>query len=601
MNVFLFLVVVVGGVSGVLGAPFEKNTEPQYTTVTTLYGAVRGVRQQISPGKALDIFLGIPYAKPPVGQLRFARPQFPAPWKDTRDALKFGAQCAQRPLTSSPQADLPYSEDCLYLNIYAPRFNTSTVKLPVLFWIHGGGYFGGTGALYNGTELALRGVIVVTINYRLDLFGFLSTADSVIPGNFGMLDQVLAMEWVRDNIAAFGGDPNDVTLAGESAGASSVSLHLLSPLSRGKFHKAIMESGVSLCPWAWNHSNVTYYAPKPMANTLGLGVGCSHEDSHELLSCLRRIETDYLVNTSIGLQKTLRDAMVWVPVVETTFGFLPNTPEILLQKGLIADVPTIRGYNKNELALSVKDPEDQGYSIEKFGELLILSAYFFFQKDIVATVAEIELVYRRNQTSAKGRRSDYERLMSDYYMIAPISYEAQLHSKLQKRSKSYLYEFAHRPTFTSLAPWQGVVHTDELAFVFGLPRGPSQLAFNTTDPGDIKVADIMVTMWTNFVKTGNPTPPPPPLPPTPEQSHKEDVIISHYAEGELKELQRGERGRHLGAKPSQISDVIDFVWPALNDAYDSVLEINTATAPGKYLRVDAEQLWMVRIPRIQNK
>lgn len=279
------------------------------------------------------------------------------------------------------------------------------------------------------------------------------------------------MDWVRDNIAIFGGNPNDVTLFGQSAGASSVSLHLISPLSRGKFHKAIMESGTSLCPWATNPSNMTYYAPKLMAQMLGLAVGCSHQESLELLICLRGIELSYLLNASIGLQVTMRDAMIWVPVIETTYGFLPDSPRNLYARNMAADVPTIRGYNKNEVSVTIKDPDNVGFSAEKFIEILTETTYFFFQRNNIAVLAEVELAYDQNQTDPYGRRSDFERSLTDYYMVAPISYEAELHSRLQVDSRSYLYEFSYRSSWDSLPLWMGVVHTDELPFVFGLPQG----------------------------------------------------------------------------------------------------------------------------------
>jgi len=217
-------------------------------TVKTEQGKVQG--KTINDGK-VKAFLGLPYAAAPVGDLRWKAPEAAAKWKGERDATKFGAHCAQGPVFADMIfQDSGQSEDCLFLNVYTPADSTAKSKLPVMFWIHGGGYSGGASSepRHNGDFLPLKGVVLVTINYRLGVFGFLATADMAkeangAAGNYGLLDMVSALEWVKANIKNFGGDPANVTIFGESAGSFAVSTLMASPLAQGLFAKGIGESG----------------------------------------------------------------------------------------------------------------------------------------------------------------------------------------------------------------------------------------------------------------------------------------------------------------------------------------------------------------------
>jgi len=219
-------------------------------TVKTEQGKVQG--KTINDGK-VKAFMGLPYAAPPVGDLRWKAPEPPAKWKGERDATKYGAHCAQGPVFADMVfQDSGQSEDCLFLNVYAPADSTVKSKLPVMFWIHGGVYSGGASSepRHNGDFLPTKGVVLVTINYRLGVFGFLATADLAreangAAGNYGLLDMVAALQWVRANIKNFGGDPDNVTIFGESAGSFAVSTLMASPLARGLFAKAIGESGAA--------------------------------------------------------------------------------------------------------------------------------------------------------------------------------------------------------------------------------------------------------------------------------------------------------------------------------------------------------------------
>ncbi|RUS82302.1 hypothetical protein EGW08_009934 [Elysia chlorotica] len=241
IGVFILLtsLVIVGVVVAVFIKPLEKlssskeavsnGNQPEqknsYVTVSTKYGDVRGLTYRVTHEESIEVFLGVPFAKPPVGELRFSRPQPVSPWKpEVKDATRYGNMCVQQRtriynLTTA-------SEDCLYLNIYSPRQSSprskrsSNTSLPVMLYVHGGSFRNGDSIYFNYTNLALKGVVVVTTNYRLDGLGFLSTQDDVIPGNFGLLDTGLALEFVKEIIGNFRGNPSQITMFGASAGLS---------------------------------------------------------------------------------------------------------------------------------------------------------------------------------------------------------------------------------------------------------------------------------------------------------------------------------------------------------------------------------------------
>ncbi|NXJ73188.1 SASB hydrolase, partial [Trogon melanurus] len=226
--------------------------------VVTKYGRVRGYQFKVDAAeRSVNVFLGLPFAKPPVGPLRFSEPQPPEPWKGVRDATSYPPICLQEKLLGQFTMDffsmrkenilLQMSEDCLYLNVYTPISTEKQEKLPVFVWIHGGGLTFGDASSYDGSALAaLDNVVVVAIQYRLGIIGYFSTGDKYARGNWGYLDQVAALQWIQENIIHFGGDPGSVTIAGESAGGVSVSALILSPLAKGLFHKAISESGTAI-------------------------------------------------------------------------------------------------------------------------------------------------------------------------------------------------------------------------------------------------------------------------------------------------------------------------------------------------------------------
>ncbi|XP_045206732.2 putative inactive carboxylesterase 4 [Mercenaria mercenaria] len=298
---------------------------------------------------SLNIFLGIPYAEPPVGKLRFARPVSKRPWSPTRlDALRFSPACPQPVWFLRRYSFLPTynntDEDCLYLNIYAPHNSADPdLKYPVLIWIHGGSYKYGSGAEYDGRILAQEGVVVVTINYRVGIMGFLSTDDDVAPGNYGLLDQLMALKWVKDNAVHFHGDPDRITIAGQSAGGGSVSLHMFSPLAKGLFNSMIPQSGCALSPWAIYrppHKIQTY------TQSIAMSVGCTASTSSDMIACLRSKDANLLVDTKV---EALPMISTFAPRVDGFY--IHDLPEVLLERGdYLHHINVMNGFLPNEVS-----------------------------------------------------------------------------------------------------------------------------------------------------------------------------------------------------------------------------------------------------------
>jgi para-nitrobenzyl esterase len=263
--------------------------------VKTEQGKAQG--KTINDGK-VRAFLGLPYAASPVGDLRWKAPQPPAKWKGERDATKYGAHCSQgRVFDDMVFEDGVASEDCLFLNVYTPADAKDKSKLPVMFWIHGGGYSGGASSepRHNGDFLPLKGVVLVTINYRLGVFGFLATEEMAkeangAAGNYGLLDMVEALRWVKANIHGFGGDPNNVTIFGESAGSAAVSTLMASPAAKGLFQKAIGESGGALGEGILGQESLADHTRKDSEWVASLGVKSLQE--------LRAMPTDKVLEAA---------------------------------------------------------------------------------------------------------------------------------------------------------------------------------------------------------------------------------------------------------------------------------------------------------------
>ncbi|XP_023312778.1 venom carboxylesterase-6-like, partial [Anoplophora glabripennis] len=310
--------------------------------IDTPLGRVRGYWKTIE-GITYAAFEGIPYAKPPVGDLRFEEPEPIPAWSGTWVA-NAPHTCSQGPVLSTLE-EISGNEDCLYLNVYIPEDSVENPKpLDVIVSIHGGAFMGGSGSADLNTFLD-KEVVLVSINYRVGILGFLSTEDDAIPGNNGLKDQVLALKWVRDNIASFGGNPDSVTIVGFSAGGASVHFHYFSPLSKGLFIRGVSQSGTAIAPSA-TKKNALQRAKK-----LAVLLGCPDSPSEELKKCLKqRPVQDILNQLKYFYGFDLLPFAPFAPVVEkgSTNAFLDAEPYQLLKEGKVHDVPWITSFTTGE-------------------------------------------------------------------------------------------------------------------------------------------------------------------------------------------------------------------------------------------------------------
>ncbi|KAJ7354759.1 hypothetical protein OS493_030536 [Desmophyllum pertusum] len=438
----------------------------------TLQGLTEVIPNAHGPIKAINKYLGVPYATAPTGKLRFAPPQPHKGWNEVYQATHFRSICMQlihhynvsiqQAWEGFSETDENISEDCLYLNIYTPQNASNAEKpYPVLAYIHGGGFFAGTPirVVTPGEYLPLRGIVLVSIQYRLGPFGFFSTGNSVAQEIMECLDQVEALKWIKENIKSFGGDPTRVTLLGESAGGSSVNLHLLSPLSKGLFHRVISESGSDLSPFAFHGESGVTLSSLELVEDLN----CAATNKERMLDCLRNKTALQILNTT-----AYQSQSSFFPVVDQHF--LQDSPINLRKAGKFQKLPTIAGFVSDE-------------------------------------VDAVEFQYTRwpgdDNNPSNIRRSIID-AFTDYFVVAPTYASLAFQSQ---HSPTWLYEFRHRSDHSLKQGWEGVAHGDITAYVFGVPL------LNASSPhpytaADRNISDFMVTVYTNFVKFGNTTPEP---------------------------------------------------------------------------------------------
>uniref|UniRef100_T1I1U3 COesterase domain-containing protein n=1 Tax=Rhodnius prolixus TaxID=13249 RepID=T1I1U3_RHOPR len=293
-------------------------TQCSELTVNTTYGLLIGREFKSRNGRIVAAFNGIPFAKPPLGELRFQDPQLPEPWSGMREAYNFGNVCVQIVSTNPPISTCKLgNEDCLYLSVYSPSLNP-TKLLPVLVYFHGGPFYSGSSEIDESPEFFLDyNIVVVMSNYRLGALGFLTMEDDVMPGNMGLKDQVMALVWVRNNIANFGGDPNQVTVLGDGSGGSSAHYHMYSTMSRGLFHRAISQTGTALSPWA----NIPPGVARSRAIKMAQLFNCSTVSSKVIWNCLRTKNAFEL--TEIQMTKFLNNLIPFKILSITTNTFVP--------------------------------------------------------------------------------------------------------------------------------------------------------------------------------------------------------------------------------------------------------------------------------------
>jgi para-nitrobenzyl esterase len=456
--------------------------------VTVESGKLKGVNEE-----NVKFFKGIPFAMPPVGELRWRPPQPVAPWQGVREASAMQHDCMQLPAPSeaAPGGTTNPSEDCLYLNVWTPA-GVHSAHLPVMVWIYGGGFLNGgaSPAVYDGTAFARRGVVIVTFNYRLGRFGFFAhpalTSEQVRGpiGNFGYMDQVAALKWVQRNIAAFGGDPTRVTIFGESAGGSSVLALMTSPMARGLFAQAIVESGGgrdgSHPRYVREHDSLQDRPPSGEA--IGLAFAKSKNiigTASAALKALRALPPESVVDDlNIITRRTAHSTASTYPGPMIDGQLLVEPAQSAYEAGRQAKIPLIIGANDNDLAYP------QGNTV---AELLSV----FGQHSI-----EAKQVYDpSNQNSVHDIGI---RVASDRSQVEPARHVART---LTRTGQSvYLYRFSYVAT-SMRGEWPGATHASEVPYVFDTVKARYDVALT---PADEAMANSIIDRWVAFAKTGKP-------------------------------------------------------------------------------------------------
>lgn len=482
--------------------------------VTTKYGQVRGFPIQTTGGHKANIFLGIPYAAPPVNELRFEKPTEPEPWEGVLNATEFAPTCLPHDRTAKNNHS---SEDCLYLNIIAPsKENITANKSAVMIWIHGGAYCVGGAVQYGYTGITdnfvSRDILVVTIQYRLGPYGFLSDGTSEFAGNYGLWDQSAAIKFVKENIEAFGGDPEHITLFGSSAGGGSVDAHTISPHSNKNFFASISMSGSALSPWAYGEEVVK--VTKDLSNALN----CTDTESKAVKSCLRAKTSDQIFDAvaKIGPSRYGFNIAPYAPRIDGDF--YPKELQKLVDEAPAK--PTIIGLVEKEAAFFTV--EGNLPSIQQF---YVNSADFelYDEKKFVKFVDEVtvpESIFLHNANSIRklfighylgndtNLKKDYRfylhaytQLVSDAMFNIPCLKMKEL--KMNNNWPVWFYFNIHYnpDAYTRDLPVKGATHLDEYPYLFDI----TPYKHFDLNEADRSVQKLLLDAFTSFAKNGTPS------------------------------------------------------------------------------------------------
>uniref|UniRef100_A0A8C6UNU4 Carboxylic ester hydrolase n=1 Tax=Neogobius melanostomus TaxID=47308 RepID=A0A8C6UNU4_9GOBI len=450
---------------------------------------VEGENIRLGWSRHMDVFRGIPFADIPG---RFEKPKKHPGWDGVMKAMKYKPRCLQLNLI---QIGTMGSEDCLYLNIWVPHQGAVASNLPVMVWIYGGGFLIGSSMgpnflddyLYSGEEIADRGnVIVVTLGYRVGSLGFLSTGESDLPGNYGLWDQQAAIAWVHRNIRSFGGDPDNITLFGESAGAASVSFQTLTPHNKGMIRRAISQSGVALCPWGIIKN------PRKMAEEVALKVNCPTDS--RMAACLKLTDSVQLTLAgTLSLNGSPDNPLVYNLVLSAVVDgdFLPDHPSNLFHNA--KDVDYIAGVNDMDghFFTAFDIPSINSMLVDTdVDDLKRLLAAYTSDKGIKG-MEEAFSVYSADWSTTPDQETVKKTAVdigTDYIFLVPTQAALYLHAKHATTGRTYSYMFSE----------PNPDHADDLQYVFGKPFS-SPLAYW---PRHRDVSRYMIAYWTNFAKTG---------------------------------------------------------------------------------------------------
>ncbi|XP_037041278.1 esterase E4 isoform X1 [Bradysia coprophila] len=503
------------------GRMISSQSSPQ---ITLNQGTVIGVEEKLPNGNAYYTYKGIPYAEPPLGKLRFKDPIPLSKFSENiLDCTKERDVSHHKDLVS---AEYVGSENCLHLNVYSPLpprdSSINTSKLAVLVWIHGGAFMSGSGNTdyYSPEYLVQENVVVVTLNYRLGVLGFLCLPEAGVPGNAGLKDQLEALKWVNRNISKFGGDASNVTLFGESAGAGSVGLHMLSDKSRKYFHKAICQSGSSLHEWLIQPDPVG--KSKRIAELLGFEGG----SQTETLDYLQGVEDlngfqKHFGNVLSADEKRRGLPLCFKPCIEidTPNAILTKSPLELMNRPNSVQIPVMIGYNSAEGIITLLDIYKKFDAYDKdIGRMIPRSLNVpndsSSQPESLKLAELIRKFYFDGQTISKELLSEMSDLQTDYHFAIGAQLYAEMHCRRHPNSPLYFYRFAYDGKLNmfkkllivrqkALKQVKGACHGDELFYLFNLKIVDIERLEKSVST---RVASEMCKMWTNFAKYGEPTP-----------------------------------------------------------------------------------------------
>ncbi|KAL3102721.1 hypothetical protein niasHS_001283 [Heterodera schachtii] len=481
--------------------------------IDTPNGRLRGF-ESIFLHSRVSSFLGVPFAEQPIGDLRFRPPQPKRAWNGTIDAMTLSTTCYQGRDTYNESfwgsemwnANTPISEDCLYMNIWAP---VDAKNLTVMVWFFGGGFYYGSPSLilYDGKALALTGkVVVVNINYRLGPFGYLFLDDEEVPGNMGMLDQQLALHWIRDNIAAFGGDPKMVSIFGESAGASSIVAHLIAPNSQGLFQNGILQSGSLDNKWSMDTPRRAYEKSMQLVRL----VGCNRTLLADAIRCLRRIPPADFTEQLWNMQLNFLEFPLVIVSRDANFFSAEDAFEALRKRHYAQDVNLMIGINHDEgtfwniynIPKFFDVPHQPMLSLDNFNECV--KTAFSRLPDIVRDAAShVYLGARRCEYETgvhKNLADQVNQMVGDYFFTCDSIWLAdQLDNS---PARVYVYYFDQASSANPWPKWTGVMHGYEIEYVFGVPIYNESAGYTKREQ---ILSQKMIKLWTSFASTGIPS------------------------------------------------------------------------------------------------
>lgn len=474
--------------------------------VRTTKGRVKGTTLTASTGKKVDAWFGIPYAQKPLGDLRFRHPRPVESWgEEILNTTTLPHSCVQivdtvfgdfpGTMMWNPNTDM--QEDCLYINIVSPKPRPKNAA--VMLWVFGGGFYSGTVTLdvYDPKILVSEeNVVYVSMQYRVASLGFLYFDTAEVPGNAGLFDQLMALQWVKENIQYFGGDPHNVTLFGESAGAVSVSLHLLSPLSRNLFSQAILQSGSATAPWAIISREESILRGIRLAEA----VHCpsSRNDLEPMIECLRQKPAEELVNNEGGTLGICE--FPFVPIIDGSF--LDEMPRRSLAHQNFKKTNLLMGSNTDEgyyfifYYLTELFPKEENVGVTRKQFLSAVRELNPYVNDIGRQAIIFEYTNWLNPDDPEKNRKALDRMVGDYHFTCSVNEFS--HRYAETGSNVYTYFYQHRSKNNPWPSWTGVMHGDEISYVFGEPLNPGK----NFAPEEIEFSRSVMKYWANFAKTG---------------------------------------------------------------------------------------------------